>query len=536
VADIHQRPGVNGHQPAALGREDIAGLLTGHLAQRRVPEARTAPAGPPLAPAAGPAARTDPAAVPRLAGLPGELPVGWEVIETLQAEVSKQLTARDPQRLMEEADRRALARSLVTTSVADWAAKYAQAHVPLSEAQEQTVATAVFDAMYRGGRLQSLLDEDGVEDVMVDGLRAFVEYVDRPRRTIERVADSHEELIAWVNRMARLSGHGERGLTQSTPMVGFRMPDGSRVTASLLTSRPSVVIRKHRLRDTGLDELRQWGTLNPILQYFLRACVQARMNLLVVGDMGAGKTSLLRALGREIPPDERLVTLESDRELYLDEPAAAGRPGPVTYAFEARQSNGEILGDKLAGEVTIADMFATALRYNASRVVVGEVRSSEIVPMLQAMSAGGSGSMCTMHVRRPHAIISRLVQLCTEAGMATEAAHHLIAASVDVVVYITYDFTDVKYGGRKHRYISHVFEVHDVVGEGGRPTVTEIFSPAGPEEPRAVFKNMPSFIAELENTSRFPDLEGAPSFNRSWLTDNPLGAWGAPLERKGPAA
>jgi Flp pilus assembly CpaF family ATPase len=336
--------------------------------------------------------------------------------------------------------------------------------------------------------------------------------------------------------MARLSGHGERGLTQSTPMVGFRMPDGSRVTASMLTSRPSVVIRKHRLRDTGLDELRQWGTLNPILQYFLRACVQARLNLLVVGDMGAGKTSLLRALGREIPADERLVTLESDRELYLDEPAANGKPGPVTYAFEARQSNGEILGDKMAGEITISDMFATALRYNATRVVVGEVRSTEIVPMLQAMSAGGSGSMCTMHVRRPHAIISRLVQLCTEAGMATEAAHHLIAASIDVVVYIAYDWDDVKYGGRKHRYISHVYEVHDVVGEGGRPTTTEIFGPAGPHEPRAVFENMPSFISELENKSRFPDLEGSPSFHRAWLTDNPLGAWGGPLQRKGPSS
>ena len=535
MADIHQRPGVNGHQPA-LGREDIAGLLAGHLTQRRAPETQPAPAAPPAPPAAVPPARTDPAAVPRLADLPGELPVGWEVIETLQADVSKQLTARDPQRLMEEADRRALARSLVTTAVADWAAKYAQAHVPLTEAQEQAIATAVFNSMYRGGRLQSLLDEDGVEDVMVDGLRAHVEYLDRPRRTIDRVADSHEELIAWVNRMARLSGHGERGLTQSTPMVGFRMPDGSRVTASMLTSRPSVVIRKHRLRDTGLDELRQWGTLNPLLQYFLRACVQARMNLLVVGDMGAGKTSLLRALGREIPEDERLVTLESDRELYLDEPAASGKPGPVTYAFEARQSNGEILGDKKAGEVTIADMFATALRYNATRVIVGEVRSTEIVPMLQAMSAGGSGSMCTMHVRRPHAIISRLVQLCTEAGMATEAAHHLIAASVDVVVYIAYDWDDVKYGGRKHRYVSHVYEVHDVVGEGGRPTTTEIFGPAGPREPRAVFQNMPTFIDELENKSRFSDLEGAPSFHRSWLTDNPLGAWGGPLQRKGPSS
>jgi Flp pilus assembly CpaF family ATPase len=277
------------------------------------------------------------------------------------------------------------------------------------------------------------------------------------------------------------------------------------------------VIRKHRIRDTGLAQLVQWGAVSPLLERFLSTCVLARLNILVVGDMGAGKTTLLRSLGREIPPAERLVTLESDRELYLDEPGP--HAGPVTFAFEARQSNGERHDGKATGEVSISDMFATALRYNASRVIVGEVRSTEIVPMLQAMSAGGSGSMCTMHVRRPHAIVSRLVQLCTEAGMATDAAYHLIASSVDVVVYLTYlDETGI--GGRRHRFVSHVYEVHDVVGEAGRPTTTELFAPAG-SEPRAVFHNMPSFAADLELTGRF---------DRRWLTENPHGAWGAPLQ------
>ncbi|HBF84931.1 MAG TPA: CpaF family protein [Streptomyces sp.] len=509
MADTHQRPGVNGHP--AMGRQDIASLLTGRLAQAR-------PAAPDQPDTSTPKQHLPgPAAVPRLAGLPGELPVEWEVIEALQADVSKTLSSRDPDKLMEESDRRALARSLVTAAVAEWSAKHAHGNTPLTAEQEATIGTAVFNAMYRGGRLQALLDEEGVEDVMVDGLTAHVEYYDRPRRTVERVSDSHEDLVAWVNRMARLSGHGERALTQATPMVGFRMPDGSRVTASTLTSRPSVVIRKHRVRDTGIKELVQWGTLNPLLESFLVACVRARMNILVVGDMGSGKTTLLRALGREIPTDERLVTLESDRELYLDEPGP--KPGPLTFGFEARQSNGERHGDKLAGEVTISDMFPTALRYNASRVIVGEVRSTEILPMLQAMSAGGSGSMCTLHVRRAHGIISRLVQLCTEAGMATEAANHLIASSIDVVVYITY-LNESGRGGRKHRFVSHVYEVHDVVGEGGRPVTTEIFGPhAG--EPRAAYKNMPGFIDELERTGHF---------HRSWLTENPHGWWGPALQ------
>ncbi|MER8160047.1 ATPase, T2SS/T4P/T4SS family [Streptomyces sp. NPDC094472] len=515
MADTHHPPDANNGHPAPLGREALTSLLTGRLGQRRPPET---PAPTTRPPASGPSPSASPAAVPRLAGLPGELPVGWEVIEALQADVSAELSRRDPDRILEEADRRALARSLTTSAVADWAAKYAQGNTPLTAAEETAIGAAVFNAMYRGGRLQALLDEDGVEDVMVDGIKAAVEYFDRPRRTIERVADSHDELIAWVNRMAALSGNGERGLNQSSPMVGFRMPDGSRVTASLLTTRPSVVIRKHRIRQHGISELVQWGSVNPLLERFLIACVHARMNLLVVGDMGAGKTSLLRALGREIPAEERLVTLESDRELYLDEPGA--KPGPVTFAFEARQSNGERTGDnRLAGEITISDMFATALRYNATRVIVGEVRSTEIVPMLQAMTSGGSGSMCTMHVRRPHAIISRLVQLCTEAGMATEAAHHLIASSIDVIVYLTYR-DETALGGRKHRFVSHIYEVHDVVGERGRPTTTELFAPAR-GEPRAVYQNMPGFIDDLELTGLF---------DRRWLTDNPHGAWGAPLQ------
>ncbi|MCX0247993.1 CpaF family protein [Streptomyces drozdowiczii] len=509
MADTHQRPG-----PAALNPQQLASLLSGHLGQHAAPS----PAPPAQAPAKAVAA--DPGAVPRLAGLPGELPVGWEVIEALQGEVSKALSAEDPDKHLEEADRRALARTLVTSKVAEWATKHAHGNVPLTAEQERAIGTAVFDSMFRGGRLQSLLDEPGVEDVMVDGLRAHVEYHDRPRRTIEKVADSHDELITWVNRMARLSGHGERALTQATPMVGFRMPDGSRVTASLLTSRPSVVIRRHRIRQHGIAELVRWGSINPVLERFLTACVHARMNILVVGDMGAGKTSLLRALGREIPPAERLVTLESDRELYLDEPGP--KPGPVTFAFEARQSNGEVRAGDRAGEVSIADMFSTALRYNATRVIVGEVRSTEIVPMLNAMSSGGSGSMCTLHVRRPHAIISRLVQLCTESGMQTEAAHHLIASSIDVVVYLTY-LDETAIGGKKHRFVSSIHEVHDVVGEGGRPVTTELFAPQG-GEPRAVYKNMPSFIGDLERTGLL---------RRQWLTDNPYGAWQEPLQTVG---
>lgn len=532
MADTHPRP----HNGAsAMNRADIADLVARRLASSRpaaqppvaapLPQDTTPPAS--AAPAHHPAGAAD---VPQLVDLPGAGPAEWDVVrqfwdvvQELQAQVSDQLSAQDPNRqLLQEADRRALAKRLVRNAVADWATQYAQGigNQPLTEEQEAAIGTAVYDAMYRGGRLQSLLDQDGVEDVMVDGLTAHVEFYDRPRQEVERVADSHDELIKWVNRMAALSGHGERALTQASPNVGFRMPDGSRVTASLMTTRPSVVIRRHRIKQHGIDELINWGSLNQMLALFLRACVAAKLNILVVGDMGAGKTSLLRALGREIPAGERLVTLESDRELYLDEPVP-DKPGPLTFAFEARQSNGEVRasGDGGAGEITISDMFATALRYNASRVIVGEVRSTEIRPMLQAMSAGGSGSMCTLHVRRPHGIVSRLVELCTDAGMQTQAAHHLIASAIDVVVYLTY-LDETAIGGKKHRFVSHIYQVEDEVGETGRPIMTRVFGPQAGER-RAIFEQMPSFIDELELTGLM---------KAAYLNDNPFGAWLGPLE------
>lgn len=163
MADVHQRPASNG--PVPMDRTEMAGLLNGRIGQRRPTDAPRPEGQPATGP---PVAAAGPAAVPRLAGLPGELPVDWEVIEALQADVSRQLSEQDPDKLLEEADRRALARSLVAAVVADWATKYARGNTPLTAEQEAAIGTAVFNAMYRGGRLQSLLDEEGVEDVMVD--------------------------------------------------------------------------------------------------------------------------------------------------------------------------------------------------------------------------------------------------------------------------------------------------------------------------------------------------------------------------------
>ncbi|MEU6175870.1 CpaF/VirB11 family protein [Streptantibioticus parmotrematis] len=488
-------PELNGHG----GPRDLAALLTAGIAPSAasveatpVPPARSPAGQAPAAPASGAAG------VEVAASLPGQLPVGSAVIQELRDAASKEATAQEAAsggRLSLE-DKHQLARSVVSRLVAEFAARHAATARPLTREQEAALRTVVFDTMYRAGRVQALLDDPSVEDVLLDGDTVLVDYFDKPQARGRALFASDAELVSWVNEMAGQSGHGERQLSPGSPSVGFRLPDGSRVQASLLSRRPSAAIRRHRIQRTVLGELADWGTLSPALVQFLRACVEARKNLLIAGDMGAGKTSLLRALGRAIPEWERIVTLESDRELYLDEPG----PGPYAVAFEARQSNGERSGaGDLVGEVSIADLFPVALRYNASRVIVGEVRSVEVVPMLQAMTAGGSGSMCTIHARDHASVIGRLIQLCTEAGMSEAAANHLVAHAVDVIVYIRL-VNETAVGGRKHRFVSHVREVHTAM-EGGQPTTSDLFAPAD-GEPRAMPSMPPSFLADLEAEGR----------------------------------
>ncbi|MEU5108470.1 CpaF/VirB11 family protein [Streptomyces sp. NPDC021354] len=442
------------------------------------------------APATLPAAH--PGAAPQdtsgVAQMPGGLPVDWEVVQDLRVKVSDDLQdeATRQGRALTQQDREAAGRAFVQRRVAEWAAGHARTNAPLTRAEHDALRAAVFDALFLAGPLQRILDQTNVENVVVDGPLMYIDYYDRPREQRPTPFASRKAAEDWVNQMAAKSGHGERQLSMATPHVNFRLPGGQRVAATMLTTHLVVAIRAHRIQSAGLPELKQWGTVDEVLAQFLAACVRARFNLLIAGDMGAGKTTLLRALGRQIPGKERLATIESDRELYLD----ADSDGPHVIAFEARESNGERDGDgRLTGEVTIEDIVPMTLRYSANRVMVGEVRSTEAVPMLEVMSAGGSGSMCTIHSRSPHDVIERLMVPLSRAGLSDNAAYRLIASAIDLIVYIDMiDETDLP-GGRMHRFISHVWEVVGR-GEGGGVALGEAFGPdENSTDPRAVAKN-----------------------------------------------
>lgn len=472
-----------------------------------------------------PGGSVSPSDISAAASMPGLLPVPWPEITRLRQQVADDVDtvkrqARRSGALMSEADAEAAARAAVRKQVARWAQDWALKHPPLGPDELERVRTEVFNLLFLAGALQRVLDRPGVEDVLIDGELMLVDSHGRTEK-LGSPFSSREQAVEWVNQMASASGHGERQLSYTTGKVDFRLPDGSRVAATVLTTHVTIAIRRHGTMLSTLRDLVERGTVDPVLATMLSCAVKAGLTMVIAGDMGTGKTTLMRALGREVPAHERLITLESDRELYLDTPDTPAH----TLAFEAREGNGERdVSGRMSGQITLAELVQTSMRYKADRVMVGEVRGEEAVAMLEAMIAGGSGSMCTIHARDPESVIERLMVPLSRAGLSDQAGYRLIAAAVDLIVYI--DKTDHRpRGGQMHRYVTHVWETAGR-GEGGGVALARIFAPRDPQdaEPplRADVRAMPTRTPVSERRMRKLELAG---FDRRWLGAYPNGQW-----------
>ena len=221
---------------------------------------------------------------------------------------------------------------------------------------------------------------------------------------VDPIADSDVELVEILRSVAARFGLSERRFDAAHPELDLRLPDGSRLSALMaVVERPSVSVRRHRYVDLSLSDLVALGAMDERLASFLSAAVRARKNIVIGGAMNSGKTTLVRALASVIPPRERIVTIEQAFELGLD---SMTERHPDLVALEARTANAE--GE---GEISMARLVRRALRMNADRVIVGEVLGDEVLPMLNAMSQGRSGSMCTIHADSSAGIFSRLA--CT---------------------------------------------------------------------------------------------------------------------------
>jgi len=299
-------------------------------------------------------------------------------------------------------------------------------------AEEQVLAQSVLDALFGMGGLQRLIDDPDIENIDINGCdRVWVTFADGSKRLMPAIADSDDDLIELVRTAASRFGLAERRFDQARPEVDLRLPDGSRLSALMaVAARPAVSIRRHRYSALALSDLVALGTVSDELAVLLAAMVRARKNIVVSGAMNSGKTTLLRALAAEVPPRERIVTIEQALELGLD---ADRLRHPDMVALEARPANVE--GE---GLIAVSDLVRRALRMNADRVIVGEVLGDEVLPMLNAMSQGRSGSMCTIHADSSAGVFRRIASYAIQAPerLPLEASNLLIAGAVHFVVHL----------------------------------------------------------------------------------------------------
>ncbi len=385
--------------------------------------------------------------------------------------------------------------------------------LPVDSAAEQVLAQSVLDALFGMGGLQRLIDDPDVENIDINGCdRVWVTFADGSKRLMPAVADSDDELIELVRTAASRFGLAERRFDQARPEVDLRLPDGSRLSALMaVAARPAVSIRRHRYAALTLPDLVALGTVSEELAVLLSAMVRARKNIVVSGAMNSGKTTLLRALAAEVPPRERIVTIEQALELGLD---ADRIRHPDMVALEARPANVE--GE---GLIAVSDLVRRALRMNADRVLVGEVLGDEVLPMLNAMSQGRSGSMCTIHADSSAGVFRRIASYAIQAPerLPLEATNLLIAGAVHFVVHLDSEAYEAagesdQDGLRagldrsgyfpavvsRQRFVSSVREVVDA--EGAQVVSNEIYRP-GPD--RRAISSSPLRQQTVEELLRF---------------------------------
>ncbi|MEO6701504.1 MAG: ATPase, T2SS/T4P/T4SS family [Jatrophihabitantaceae bacterium] len=339
----------------------------------------------------------------------------------------------------------------------------------LDGATERQVLTEVLDETFGMAGLQPLLDDPRIENINVNGCdRVFVRYSDGARAQLPPIATSDAEVEQLVRSLAARTGSEERRFDRGSPAVNLQLPDGSRlfaVSAVTAGGRPAIAIRRHRYRTVTLPDLRRLGTINEPLTGFLTALVRARKNLLITGGTGIGKTTLLRALASAIDPAERLVTIEDAFELGLDTDPAHH---PDVVALQAREAN--IEGE---GAVSQAELVRWALRMSPDRVIVGEIRGPEVVPMCNAMSQGNDGSMATLHASSSRIAFTRLAAYSAQGPerLPLEATNLLIASAVHFVIHLAQTPDGVRV----------VSSVREVVDADDRQIVSnEVYQP-GPD-------------------------------------------------------
>jgi pilus assembly protein CpaF len=298
--------------------------------------------------------------------------------------------------------------------------------MPLSREERRRLERSIADDLLGYGPLQPLLDDESVTEIMVNGPNVvFVERNGRIERADAAFA-GEGHLMRIIDKIVSQVG---RRVDEASPMVDARLPDGSRINAiipPLALCGPTLTIRKFSRRPYGLVDLVRFGTVTEPAAEFLAACVRGKLNMLVSGGTGVGKTTLLNALSAYIPETERIITIEDSAELQLQQ--------RHVIPLESRPPNVEG-----RGEVRIRELVRNALRMRPDRLIVGEVRGAETLDMLQAMNTGHEGSLTTIHANSPRDALARLETLVLMAGLdlPLRAIREQLASAFDLVVQVT---------------------------------------------------------------------------------------------------
>ncbi|MGE6735886.1 CpaF family protein [Streptomyces sp. NPDC059900] len=426
------------------------------------PDPRAAVSRPPDRPDAGPA------------------PAGSGAGEPLKEQLHRELSQRLSERLHSHqapgpapgqarwtgSGQRAAAETLLAEAAEEHARHQLTRGEPMlpPEAEQQVITAVLNEVCGPDAGLEPLLRDPDVETININGDCVFVRYVDGRRAQLPSVAASDAELVQLIRGLAARSGAPERRFDRGSPSVSFQLPTGERVVAVMAVSaRPSVSIRRRHPR-VSLAELRRLGTIDRSLEAFLGAAVRARKNMLVTGGTARGKTTLLRALAAEIPPAERLITIEEVFELGLDGDPQAH---PDVVALQAREAH--LDGQKAVSQ---SDLVRWALQMAPDRVIVGEVRGPEVILMCNAMSRGSDGSMATVNTSTSRGAFTRFAAYAVQGAerMTPEATNLLVASALDFVVHLEWSRDEPA-----QRVVS---SVREVIGADGRQIISnEVYRP-----------------------------------------------------------
>ncbi|WP_085715503.1 CpaF family protein [Pseudomonas sp. B28(2017)] len=327
---------------------------------------------------------------------------------------------------------------------------------PVSTSSRQLIIKQITDEVLGLGPLEPLLADHSVSDILVNGSASvYVERFGKLQRTDVRFRDD-QHLLNIIDRIVSSLG---RRIDESSPLVDARLKDGSRVNAiipPLAIDGPSMSIRRFAVDLLNTESLIQVGTLTPAIALLLKAIVRGRMNVLISGGTGSGKTTMLNVLSSFIPQNERIVTIEDSAELQLQQ--------PHVVRLETRPSN--IEG---RGEVSQRELVRNSLRMRPDRIVIGEVRGVEALDMLTAMNTGHDGSLTTIHANTPRDALGRIENMVSMTGATfpIKAMRQQIASAIDVVIQLE------RQEDGKRRLVS-VQEINGMEGE--IITMTEIFS------------------------------------------------------------